>query len=316
MIRGAHAWSAGVAARVLAAVLVACVQSGFAGKLDSANALYTAGKLPAAIAAYKVAVRAGENPALCYYNAANAYYQLDSLAQAVVSYRACLRHARDFVKARLNLAVTYYALDDMGACIAALREVVRSEPAHDKAWLILGTAYRRTGAIAQAAGAFERLVELKPSSEEPYLALGEMYRELGDPATAVRWLLSYPQDGSSATYVFTALSELYESMGDLARALYYTQMAYEADRSRKWSVYRIVSLNERLGNDLVALELARDAMRQFPDFAEIALAAGAIAFRQGRFDQAQVCYEHAARLGSAGAVVGLQNVRQTLKQDQ
>jgi hypothetical protein len=47
----------------------------------------------------------------------------------------------------------------------------------------------------------------------------------------------------------------------------------------------------------------------FPDFAELALMGGNLAFEEELLEQAQFFYHTAREHGSAGAVVGLENVR-------
>jgi tetratricopeptide (TPR) repeat protein len=70
-----------------------------------------------------------------------------------------------------------------------------------------------------------------------------------------------------------------------------------------------VLVQKRMGNDFVALETAMEGMRLFPDFADLALEAGNIAFSRGKLEEAEFCYTKAYKLGSPGSVVGIENVR-------
>ncbi len=277
--------------------------------LDDANALYGSGKLAEAIRIYKKASLSGENPALCSYNAANAYYQLDSLARAVVYYRMCINAAPAFFKAYLNLAVVYFTLNDMGNCIATIRRGLRVEPNHQKGMLLLAAAYRRCGAVAQSIAAFEALAHAYPQMEEPYIALAEQYRDLDDPAMAIRWFESYPSNGKSGAYVALGLADLYESSGNLERALFYLDRSFNCDKTKKWTLYRMAVLQQKMGNELVALETARTGFDAFPDFPQLAILAGTISFSRGFLGEAEKYYTAAEKLGSPDAVVGLANVK-------
>ncbi len=281
--------------------------------LDSANARYANGIFNEAVILYKKAALSGETPALCYFNTANAYFQLDSLPQALMYYQATLSCAPDFFKAYMNLAVVYYTLDDMGQCISVMQRGLAIEPANTKARLILAAAYRKAGALPQAVVDFEQVALQAPDMEEPFIALGEIYRDLGDADAAVRWLQSYPQSGKNQAYVYSVLAELCESNDDPAKALYYQQQAFKLDNTRRWTLYKIVILHQKSGNDLVGYEVARQGMEQFPDFAEMAVIAGNIAFARNRYSEARWCYEKAYALGSMEAVVGLENVRTITK---
>lgn len=286
--------------------LAGAVQSG--PILDSANELYTKGKLVESIRMYKRALAAGENPVLCHFNCGNAYFQLDSLPQALVFYRQCIHAAPEYVKARLNCAIIYYMLGDLGHCIAASKQTLRLDPDNRKLRLVLAAALAKSGAIPEAAVQYEYIAKRYPEMTETYLALGEIYRDLKDYETAVHWLGEYPHTGQNYPYVLLLIADMYQQTGDLPRVLFYLQQSYDIDRNRN-TFYRMVQTQKRMGNDLVALETAMEGMRLFPKFAGLALEAGNIAFNRGMFAKAEFCYSKAYALGSPGAVIGLENIK-------
>lgn len=296
------------------AFVLSTVVTASGSQLDDANKLYSTGKLPEAIRLYKKASLSGENPALCSYNAANAYYQLDSLPRAVVYYTLCINAAPSFYKAYLNLAVVFFTLGDMGNCIATMREGLRIEPLQRKGSLLLAAAYRRCGAIGQSIVVFEDLAHAYPDMDEPYIALGEMYRDLNDPVMAIQWFESYPSSGKNGMSVALALADLYESTGNLERALFYLDRSYAGDKTRKWTLYRIAVVQQIMGDELVALETAASGFETFPDFSPLAVLAGTIAFSHGYFGEAEKQFGAAVKLGSAEAVVGLENVKAKRKE--
>lgn len=276
--------------------------------LDKANLLYNSGKLHESIKVYKQAAQAGDNPALCYVNAANAYYQLDSLPQAAVLYKSCIMLAPLYAKAYLNLAVVYYTLNDMAECISSARRFCELEKDNQKGRLILAYAYRSVGDLSNAVITFEDLIQDYPQMEESYIALAEIYKELGDLDESIRWLSSYPQSGKNIERVYSMLAELNEQKGDLAKTLFNLQQVFSINNSNRWCLYKIVSIQEKMGNDLVAYETALDGMSRFPDFSDIAVLAGNLAFNRHRLEDAERCYTAANKLGNASALVGLENV--------
>lgn len=277
--------------------------------IDSANSLYTEGKLTESIIMYKKALTAGENPVLCNFNCANAYFQLDSLSRALIFYRQCINAAPDFVKARLNCAIIYYMLGDLGPCIAASQQTLRLDPENQKMRLVLAAAFEKSGAIPEAAAQYEYIAKKYPEMVETYLALGQIYRNLNDFETAIQWLSEYPHTGQNYPYVLLLIADIYDQANDLPRALFYLQKSFDIDNKNKSTFYRIVQTQKRMGNDFVALETALEGMSRFPEFADLALEAGNIAFNRGRLEQAELCYRKAYALGSPGAVVGLENVK-------
>jgi tetratricopeptide (TPR) repeat protein len=259
---------------------------------------------------YKQALVSGENPALCYFNLGNAFFQLDSIPQSIVNYRSSLVYAPEFFKGYLNLAVAYYSLEDVGACISVLYQALTLQPQDKKARLILAASYRKAGDVPLAIVTFERLCSDAPDMEEPYIALGEMYRDLEDRQEAISWLSRYPDAGKNRAYVDLLLADLYEKEDDLGRALYFLNASFERDPKNKWVYYRIEQMQEKMGTELVALETARRGMELFPAFGDLALAAGNLAFRFDKYEEAEHWYMVAKNSGNAGGVIGLENVRQ------
>ncbi len=67
-----------------------------------------------------------------------------------------------------------------------------------------------------------------------------------------------------------------------------------------------------MGSSLLALEEVRNGLENFPDFAELGLLGGNIAFVMEDFMRAEQFYGSARNNGSANAVIGLENVRLSL----
>jgi protein O-GlcNAc transferase len=290
-------------------ILIASVFStiGSAGdNFTKANELYQNGQLKESVALYKKAIVDGDNPTLCYFNCANAYFQIDSLPQALLYYKACINTAPDFIKGYLNLAIAYYMLEDLGPCIATARRTLQLDPENQKMHLVLAAAYQKAGAIPEAVVEYEFLIQKYPELEEPYLALGEIYRTFKDFHGAIQWLGDYLQ---------LLIADLYDQIGEPERAIFYLQKSFELDKKNKWTFYKIIILHEKMGNDFVALETAMEGMSFFPDFSELALEAGNIAFKRKRYSEAEYCYAKAQSLGSPGAITGLENLKIIQKQN-
>ena len=222
---------------------------------------------------------------------------------------ATLNFAPDFFRGYLNLAIAYYSLDETGECIAAAKRALELSPDDEKGLLILAASYRKLQAYPQAVPVFEKIVELYPEKDEAYIALAEIFRDLKDTQEAIKWLSRYPESGKNEQHVFLLLADMYEADSKAEKALYYLQRSFQKDPGNKWTLYRMVSLHEKNGNNVVALEEARKGLILFPDFAELALLAGNLAFKQHRFTEAQFFYTIAKKQGNASAVVGLENVR-------
>jgi tetratricopeptide (TPR) repeat protein len=105
------------------------------------------------------------------------------------------------------------------------------------------------------------------------------------------------------------LADMYEKSGDIPRAISYLTSAYDLDKKKRGTLYHIAYLQQQSGNELVALEICRDGLKLFPDYADMAVLAGTIAFSHQRIDDAEQLFSIGAKNGSPGAVVGLTNIR-------
>lgn len=297
--------------RPLLCLLLVVFTGSAAGLMERGNSLYEAGSYDSAVIIYKKAIGAGENPGLAWFNIGNAYFRQDNTPRAIIAYRSAISHAPEFFRGWLNLAVAYYTIDQQGECIATLHHALRLKPEDIQARLVMASAYRKTGELPKAVVYYEQIAEQNPQTGDAFIALAEIYRELEDHMTAMRWLKRYPPDGQNHVYVLQSLSEIAEMQGDLQQALYYAREAFAQERS-KWLIYRIVSLTLEMGTDHVALQHALQGLEIFPEFGDLALLGGKIAFELEQYGQAEHLFSVAAAQGMAGGVIGLENIRAVL----
>ncbi len=276
--------------------------------MQKGNALYESGSYDSAIILYQQAIEAGENPGLAGFNIGNAHFQLQNIPAAIIAYRSSVAHAPDFFRGHLNLAVAYYTIDQIGECIAALHKALGIEPQNIQARLVMASAYRKAGELKLAVVLYEQIVENNPDQGDAFIALAEIYRELEDYVVAVRWLKRYPPEGVHYTYVLQSLSEIAQKQGDLKQALYYARESFSQEE-KKWTAYRIVTLTNDMGNPNVALYEVDEALKIYPDFGELALLGGKIAFDIQLYEKARQFFSIAAKQGMPGGIVGLENVR-------
>jgi tetratricopeptide (TPR) repeat protein len=276
--------------------------------MQQGNEAYQAGKFGSAIGFYKKALRSGENPSLAYFNLGNCYYQSDSISQAIVCYRSSLTEAPDFFRAYLNLGILYFGLEEMSATVAVLERARPLEPDNVQLLMVLAAAYRNLHEYSQAIPLLEQVVELDSTMDESYFLLYDMVRGLGDPMEARTWLERYPESGRRVADKYLLLAELEEELSGAQSATYFYTKAVEVAPKRKWGYYHLVNNLHRAGNTLVALRKAEEALEMFPKFRELALLAGNLAFEAKYSRRAEQFYRTAYNLGSAGGLVGLQNL--------
>ncbi|MBD3240647.1 MAG: tetratricopeptide repeat protein [Chitinivibrionales bacterium] len=291
-------------------LLIVLAAAHAAGVLDAANELYAAGEYRRAIASYRKALDQGANPALAYFNLGNSYYQLDSTAAAIVCYETAVREAPEFDRALLNLGILYYGMDALGEAVAVLERARGLDDSDPQILLTLGSAYTKLRYYRRAVPLLEQVLALDSSRTECCFVLFDINRALGDFDEARRWLERYPDSGARVADKYQLLGELAEEQLGSREAVYYYQRLVDLAPDRRSAHTRLVKALFDNGNALSAVQQARHSLRTFDDFADLALMAGNRAFEAGLSSAAEELYTRAYRLGRAGGLVGLRNLRQ------
>lgn len=270
---------------------------------------YEKGNYKKAINFYRLAIDNNENKTLSYFNMANASFQLDDIYKSIVYYRSAIKLAPDFFMAHQNLAIAYYTLNDMAKTISTITNALRLDPHNEKCHLLLGAAYREAGDINKAIFKFEQIIDKNIERFDLYIPLAEMYRKLDDNFTAISWLNKYPETEKDYVNALQLKADIYEDINKIDQACFYLKKVFDLSPNNKWALFRLSILQQRSGNINSALENAERGVSLFPDFRDMALLAGNCAFEQKKYGKAEYFYNKASKLGSAEAIIGLENIR-------
>lgn len=290
-------------------ILIICSFANANKFTEAAQEEYEKGNYENSIQFYQLAIDNNENKTLSYFNMANAAFQLDDIYKAIVFYRSAIKLAPDFFMAYQNLAIAYYTLNDMAKTISTIHYALRIEPKNEKCHLLLGAAYREAGDINKAILKFEQIVDNNIEKFDLYIPIAEMYRKLDDDFTALSWLDNYPETEKDFTNALQLKADIYEDLNKIDQACFYLKRVFDLSPNNKWALFRLSILQQRIGNINSALENAEKGVSLFPEFKDMALLAGNCAFEQKKYSKAEYYYNKASKLGSAEAIIGLENIR-------
>jgi tetratricopeptide (TPR) repeat protein len=172
----------------------------------------------------------------------------------------------------------------------------------------------RDGGFRRGFPLLEQVLETDSTQSDVYFLLYDINRELGDTHEARRWLERYPDGGARAADKYQLLGELAETNEESDRAALYYRQLIDIAPGRRWGHYRLVESLFHRGNPLSAVQQAQQSLQRFPAFAELALMAGNRAFEERMLRKAEHFYAAAYRSGSAGGVVGLQNLKRVYEE--
>jgi tetratricopeptide (TPR) repeat protein len=142
----------------------------------------------AAIARLEVVTKSSPTFFRGWDNLGLAYEGIGKLEAAVASYKEAVRLNRDqsphSVWPPLNLGSLLTKMGDLKAAEELLREAVGYDPKLGEAHYRLGSNLHKQGREDDAVTELRRAAELDPSATEPLYLLGQIYRVQGKPAEA------------------------------------------------------------------------------------------------------------------------------------
>jgi tetratricopeptide (TPR) repeat protein len=277
----------------------------------TANQLYGEGRFANAVKLYEKSLHEGANASLAFFNMGNCYYQMNLVPKAIACYKSAIVESPGFFTAYLNLGVLYQAQEKWPEAIAVLETADALEPDNRQVVLMLGVAYRNMKAYALAVRDIERTLALDSTITDCYFLLFDIYQELQDLDGALRWLAHYPDNGKRAAEKYHLLASVASVNHEYEKAAFLYRKEAEMAPGSKWARYDLVTVLQKCGHPLLALDEASQALRQFNDFSELALLAGNIAFEAKSLRDAQKYFQIAYSLGDARGLVGLQNVEKS-----
>jgi hypothetical protein len=109
-----------------------------------------------------------------------ALYRAGQLPEAIAAYRQCVALQADYPHAHYNLGVAPGDAEHYTEAVDCLQQVLAAEPEHAEASHSLGYCYSRLRQPEQAVAAFERAIVLRPDDAQAHVNLGLTLLQLGD----------------------------------------------------------------------------------------------------------------------------------------
>ena len=278
------------------------------GSFVRGNELYGKGNYAEAAVFYKLSIKEGASASLAYFNMGNCFYQINMIPRAIGCYQEAIDEAPGFFTAYLNLGILYQMQEDWPSAIATLEIADALEPDNKQVVLILAIAYRNLKAYAPAVKCIERAIELDSIQYDCFFLLFDIYQELEDFSAAAKSLDRYPDSGKRAGEKYHLLAGIAEVRGETEKSAFLYRKEIDLAPDNRVARYNFVNALNKCGHGLLALETAREALRQFDDYADLAILAGNIAFERNDMREAGNFYQKAYSQGDARGLIGLQNV--------
>ena len=274
----------------------------------------------AAITAYRLAVRYDPKIADANYRTGMLFLKVDQVGEAVKAFAAEVENHPGDIRAARELGLGLARLGEHKRAIAQLELLARRVPGDGASWRALGFAYMQAGRPGDAETALRRAIALPPGSALEHRDLGYVLAATGRESEARAEYRRAMAMDPKETGACLNLANLDRAKGDLERALDGYREAARRDTGLALAVkgqaqvlaeskhyeeagaaYRrllglapgdvgarleAVRLFEALGRDDVALELAREGVRNDRGSGDARLILGMALEAQGRLREA------------------------------
>lgn len=289
--------------------------------LASGNALYKAGDLPAAIAAWREVLELAPDSAEAWHmlgiaagdcgdrdmavelirqatvldaaemryhnNLANALRARGELPAALDSFRAALAIAPDSVEVLTNLGVALEESGQREEAIASFRQAIALKPHFADAHFTLGNTLRQAGDSAGAEQSYRRAVAFRPEYAEAQYNLGLVLEHRGDAAGAEERYNRAIALRPGAADGQHALASLLQRQGRLEEAVEGYLRALRADPERVDTYYDLGTALQAQGQRPAAIECYCQALQRQPGFTDALVNLGVLLHSEGRFLDAE-----------------------------
>jgi len=276
------------------------------------NELYDKGEYSEAAIQYFKATRSnagGLQRAFAWFNLGNCQVQAHAYNKAVVAYQRSVEEAPNFSRGYQILGDVYYTLGAIPEAVVAYRRVLELEETSVHAYQMLGECALKVGDVTEALRNLDAAVKLEPDLPDLYLAEAEAYadvRDYGDAEKVLQQALLTMSKPTAEAYFY--LGQLYELDENPQKAIRAYEDGLLLAPKREDYYMRIASIDEKVGDDFLALLVLEQGIRagiQKPDFY---LIRGTIFFKQQRYDHALDEFQKAYALGSPQGRTGIENV--------
>lgn len=218
------------------------------------------------------------------------YVEADCFQEAVAYFQESLKYNLENIDVLSDLAYAYEMLGDFDSAIATTNKILDVEPYTYEAWVNLGKLFSLKEEFEKAIDAFDFALTINDSDNNVLKLRAHCMSLAGRTEEAIdifkELLLSDPEDVS----IYFLLAECYQSLEMYDEALQCLSQ-YEAsfaETAELLSKRAYIFLQK--GDFNAAYDIVLEGLVKYPDFLDLNMIAGEIAFKQGHYDEAKVHY--------------------------
>jgi len=215
-----------------------------------------------ALESYDYAIAINEKFASAYFNKANALASLNRFTEAIDVYKETFTHEEPDPTAYYYIGECYEQMNDYDHALLYYNKSIKKQPEFADAWLAIGTILDLQNRLTEGIHYIKKAIELNDKEPDYWYVYGDVQRKLG-----------FFEEAGDA---YARVIELHYGEWDIW--LDYADLLFEADYAPQ------------------ALEMLQEAVKQFPDVAELHYRMSAMLISLGKKQEALVHLQSALTL--------------------
>jgi tetratricopeptide (TPR) repeat protein/SAM-dependent methyltransferase len=256
-------------------------------------ALQAAGKLDAAIAAFREALALDPDLPATHYNLGAALQTAGRLEEAAGCYRKTLALKPDHARAHANLGTVLHDQGRIAEAIASYRQALALKPKSPGILYNLGNALRTQGDLAGAVASYDEAVAQQPGFVSAHNNLGTALQEAGRLDDAISTFRRALALEPRASFLHYNLGRALEDQGELEAAIASCREAISLKPDYAEAHYALGRIFQSRGALDAAAECYRKAVASNPGYAEAHNNLGDVLNQVGQAEEALACCRRA-----------------------
>ncbi|NDV93664.1 hypothetical protein D0T84_01865 [Dysgonomonas sp. 521] len=218
------------------------------------------------------------------------YVEADCFREAVTYFLKSLKYNPENMDVLSDLAYAYEMLDNFESAIEVTNKILDIEPYTYEAWVNMGKLYSLNEELEKAIDAFDFALTINDSDNNVLKLKAHCLSLSGRAEEAIEIFDSLLKSDPDDVSIYFLLAECYQSLELFDEALhilsYYEKIKGETVESLSRKAYVFF----QQGEYNKAAYIVRKGLVSYPDFLDLRMLAGEIAFKEDRLEEAKEFY--------------------------
>lgn len=218
------------------------------------------------------------------------HVEADCFKEAITYFLKSLKYDPENIDVLSDLAYSYEMQDDFEAAIETTNKILDIEPYTYEAWVNMGKLYSLSEEYEKAIDAFDFALTINDSDSNVLKLKAHCLSLSGRAGEAIEIFDGLLKSNTEDHSIYFLLAECYQSLDMFDEALHILSQYEKIKGETAESLSRKAYVFYQQGEYNKASYIVRKGLRNHPDFSDLRMLAGEIAFKEEHFEEAKEFY--------------------------